>query len=64
MSPITFVRRVCLLIILLQESQMVSTEGLDNMTNVIDLTSNNFDEKITHQNLFVLFYEDRLVSHI
>ena len=59
MNAIALALGAYLLLLVVQGSQMVSSAGLDNLTNVIDLTPNDFDQEIANNHLFVLFYESR-----
>ena len=47
---------VCLLILLVDGKQDVSSLDLKNLTNVISLTTNDIDGKIAKKHHLVLFY--------
>ena len=64
MKEISFIPEVFLLTLFVLQDEMVYSAGLDNLTSVLELTSNNFDGQIANKNLFVLMYEARYISYI
>ena len=64
MKDVFFIIGLYLLMILGQGSQLVSSAGLGNLTNVFDLTAISYQQQINKRHLFVLFYETRLVLHL
>ena len=59
MKGVSFIPGLYVLIVLVQGSHKVSSASLDNLTNVLTVTPDNFDEQIANKNLFVLLYESR-----
>ena len=59
MNVVALAVGVYLVVSLVECQQYISTAALDNLTNAVSLTENNFDEKIANKHHFVLFYVER-----
>ena len=58
MNGAAFAVGVIVIISLVECKEYVSIAALENLTNVISLTENNFDQKIAQKHQFVLFYAE------
>ena len=56
MNRVSFLLRAALLISSVKGDQDSSRVTLDNLSTVVPLTADNFDDRIVNRHYFVLFY--------